>query len=307
MKFLKNISLMALISVFAISCADEDLSPIVTFDNVGKGGYPRLVLLEQGEYDLQDPDNSAFVYTVEFVTIDKGANVDSYSLFVNLNGGDYTQHLTFGQSDFTDSERGFRSIRVSLDFPSVASTLGVSPASLVSGDQITLDTRVTLSDGITYTSDNSSAAVNGAAFQGFFRPVINVTCPLPDDVFVGDYVAEYTDYSGGFGDFFNLGATDNILTRSLVAGSTTNRTINFDYDGFGFVQDWPINFGCDQVTASNYALGASCGSGDITARNAGGTFDILDDTEFTFSIEETDDGGCGFGTGGLIEVTMTKM
>ena len=58
MKFLKNIILVTLIAFVAFSCADEDLSPIVTFDNVGKGGYARLVELRSGEYNLNDPEAS---------------------------------------------------------------------------------------------------------------------------------------------------------------------------------------------------------------------------------------------------------
>ncbi len=304
MRFLKNICLSGFVAFLAFSCADEDLSPIVTFDKVGKGGYPRLVELRQGEYDLQDPTNSAFDYTVEFVTLNKGTDVESYGLFVSLNGGDYVQHQVFGQSDFSDNARGFRGIDVNLSFPDVASTLGVNPASLVSGDQITLDTRVTVG-GVTYTFDNTAATVNGTAFQGFFRPVINVTCPLPDTQFVGDYTATYDGYAGGFGDIFNIGSGAT-LTLELVSGSTTRRTFGFDYNGFGFNGVIDLSFGCDQVTAANFALGASCGAGDITTGDGGGTFDITDDSSFSFSVVETDDGACGFGTGGVIVVTMTK-
>lgn len=53
------ISMMAGLLLLVSSCADDNLKPILTFDQVTKGGYVRLVTLTTGEYDLQNFNSTA--------------------------------------------------------------------------------------------------------------------------------------------------------------------------------------------------------------------------------------------------------
>ena len=185
--FIKRSFLGLALGALAFSCADPDLGPIFTFETLGKGGYPRLVSITNQEFDLNDLATTAFQYEVEFVTIDKGANVASYDVFVSYNGGAEVLHTSYGQSDFTTTADGFKSIAMSLPLADVAATLGVNTATLVGGDYIVFNTFVELTDGSRFGQANSTSAVNGSAFAGYFRNQINITCPLADTDFVGAY------------------------------------------------------------------------------------------------------------------------
>ena len=306
MKRIFNLTIAALsVMIIATSCADDSLSPIVTFDKLGKGGYPRLVQQLSGEFDLQDISGSSFDYEIELVDINQGKDVTSYEIWVGFNGGDYVLHQAYTQADFTDSPRGFRGLSISIPFTAAAATVSEDPNTMVPGDYFVFDTRVTVG-GIVFTFDNASPAVNGSAFAGFFRPRVNVTCPLPDTDFAGDYtLTGVSAYQGGFGDFFTADGGITV-TLELVPGSTTRRTFDFDYNGFGIGGTWELDFLCDAVLSASFNLGASCGAGDISASGVNGAFNINDDTSFTFSLTETDDGACGFAQLGQIDMMMTK-
>ena len=288
------------------ACADPDLSPIVTFDILGKGGYARLVELTAAEYDLNDIANTAFIYEVEFVTEDKGNNVDTYEIQVSFNGGDPTVLSTFGQSDFTDSEGGFKSIAISISLTDAASALSIDPNTLVAGDYFQFDGFVILNNGSRFGFENSTGAVNGTAFQGFMRSRINVTCPLTDTQYVGTYSVAYVDANDA-PNCFTGGATltDNIpdMTLATVSGSTTQRTMSpaggtipWALGGFSYSGSPVIEFVCDNVRMTGiFDLNGSCG-GEILLTGAAATAiptDLSDDDSFTLLINEFSNGECG--------------
>ncbi len=300
MKFLKRSFLGLALGALAFSCADPDLGPIFTFETLGKGGYARLVQVTNAEFDLNNLSSTAFEYEVEFVTIDQGKNVASYDVFVSYNGGTEVLHVSYGQSDFYDNANGFKGIVVSLPLSDVLNTLGVAQGGLVGGDYIIFNTFVELTDGSRFGQANSTTAVNGSAFQGYFRNRINITCPLDDADFVGLYDISYDDPNvadGGFGVPF----PDGVAELSLVSGSTTKRNVTAPGGGefawyFGFTYDvGEVEFVCDLTLLSNgFDTGAGCGGGSIdVANNGSGTFTFGDDGTFRIAVSE-DDGGCGY-------------
>jgi len=290
---------------FFYGCSsEEDFSPIITFDKAGKGGYPRLVQLNVGELDLNNLSSAAYSYEVEFVTIDKGENVTEYRIDVEFidnnpdNGDDsneLTGYRTFTQSDFSTNADGFRGIAVEIPLADVAGAVGVNTDNLAGNDIFSFTTVVTLSDGQVFTSENSTAAVNGSAFQGYFDFPAKVTCPLPG-TFLGDYELTYKEEpTGAFGAIFG----DNPGTVSLVEvpGSTTRRQIALGYlaDSFGpFDVTLDIDFVCENIFASYIDTGVGCGGSIGIAPGEATPFDFGDDTTFEINLIEYDnDGGCG--------------
>ena len=78
-----------MLTIIVASCADENLKPIVTFDDAGHGAYPKLVT-EQGErsVDFFDLANSQYTYSVEFIDDNKGQGVATYIIdltYVDVN------------------------------------------------------------------------------------------------------------------------------------------------------------------------------------------------------------------------------
>lgn len=309
-KYLKII--VVAFGVFAMaSCADPDLSPIITFDQAGKGGYPRLTQLVSGEYDLNNAGSTAFAYEIELVDLEQGKLTSSYSInvkYVDNNAGngdntsEITQYKTFSQSDFGTSGDGFKNLSVSIPLTELVSLLSLNTDDLLPGDLFDFSTNVTVGEGASaqvFTFDNSSAAVNGPAFQGFFDFTGKLTCPIDDSRFSGTYRLEYIGTpSAPFGDdpFGDLPANYELST---VAGSTTLREFAIPNLGSytGSLTTMRVDFVCttiDVLTATNGG-NLACGGDPITlGKGDVSPFDYNDDSEFTINFVDFEtDGGCG--------------
>lgn len=286
------------------SCADESLAPIAVFDTLEKGAFPRKIALTSSEYDLAKPTTTAVSYEVEFVDQEKGKQVDQYIINTsykdNHGGGKSkaaTVYKTFSQSDFTDSANGFRSIAVNIPLTELLTLFGLTIADVASGDDFVIDTELKLTNGITYSFTNSTAAVVGSAFNSLFRITAKATCPLEDSKFAGNYKMEYvTANTGGFGPIF--GATPANVTLATVAGSKTKRAFKAAYlpDSYNFGPfTYTLEFACNKVFLAAVNTGVGCGNGAITIVQGPVTsFDLNNDSVIEFNLVEFDkDGGCG--------------
>ncbi|MEM9983665.1 MAG: hypothetical protein AAF804_01090 [Bacteroidota bacterium] len=323
-KKITSVLLLLSIALF-YGCTEEDFSPIITFDKAGKGAYPRLVSISAGEFDLNDLDKP-ITYTIELVSIDQGANVSEYRVDlsfvdVNLDNGDMSTdgpatYLTATQSEFTTNEDGFKQVEVTLDVETMASVLGIDPENILPNDYIEFESFITLDDGSVFSADNSTPTVNNSGgFSALFSRRFNLTCPLPDDRFVGDYQMTYVDGAepdGAFGPVF--GEDPPVVTLSLVDGSTTQRSFAAVYlPGLNLGNgpaDITINLLCDIVLSeSDMGLGLGCG-GTIAMGPGEETteFDFNDDAELTINlIEATNNGGCGSLNPEPFTIKLTKL
>ena len=290
------------IALFAtIGCEDEELKPIVQFDDLSIGAYPRLVNFEAGEYDLLNLDETAVRYTVEFVDGGDGSQVDAFRVYALFDDNDASNGdqsageillRDVGPDDFSIGENGLPQYTIELSASEVGMAFGVNLDSLSPGDRVQIRTEVDKGE-ITFTDDNSTSAVT-TAYGGIFNYNGAFTCPLEDDFLVGDYNFTYAggDPDGGFGDIFGAEGT---VTLELVPGSTTRRQYAASYIG-GFDVTGVIDFVCDQAVGLSIDTGVGCGGGSIVlGQGASGGFDI-DDENTGFSVEYVqfqEDGGCG--------------
>ena len=305
---MKNIIYICLVGmlVFFASCADETKKPIITFDQADKGAYPRLLNLIQGEYDLQNIGGSNFVYEVEFVDLDQGNLVGEYKILVTYrdnnpsNGDNSTAQQLFksvNASEFKTNDRGFKGLDVSLSLTEVAAAIGVNTADIMAGDVFAYATSVVLSEGKEFTSANSTSAVRGSAFQGFFDFNANATCPLPDAMFSGTYALSYDDLSG---DAWGESLREANVTLELISGSTTQRKFDAIFlDIFGsFDVTITIDFVCDKVQFFDNDTGVGCGDNILLLGSAGSEdlsqpVDINDDSVIILKYAELG-GDCGY-------------
>ena len=75
----------SILMVFGYGCADEDLKPILTFDDAGKGGYVRLLSESDKLINVLNESTinaSKYTYSVEFNDLQQGKLVDQYKLDV---------------------------------------------------------------------------------------------------------------------------------------------------------------------------------------------------------------------------------
>ena len=313
----KSLLPLALLTLVVAGCADDELSPIVTQDNLLFGAFPRLVELRAGEYDLNDLENSSYNMEVDFVDNANGEDVAEYRLFVefddNTTGGsrpDYSSSdeilvRTYTSQDFRAGPNGNLGVDVMIPFSEVADLAGVPLDSVFAGDRFQFRAEVEKTDGRVFGSTNSTPAVTNA-FGGIFDFNVNATCPLPDDRYSGEYRVTYGDIYDEFALFGEpvqaLGnpPLDLVVTLDLVAGSTTRRTFNvgtYANPGYAFATGpTTLEFACDQVRSTAIDSGQGCGDGTIAATQpSADPFNFTDDSSFTINFIDfgETDGGCG--------------
>lgn len=203
----KNIFLALLAVTFGLfSCADPDEKPILTFEDASKGGYAKLISESAKLINVlndQTINSSQYTYQVEFVDLQNGRLVDQYKLdltYEGVGGNEITveNFMTWAQSDLIDGPNGLRAIaETTITATEMLTALGLTSADLAPGDNFLFEGFVTLSDGVTYGFDNSSAAVNGSAFGGHFNFTLPAACPTD---LTGDYAYDGSNFWCGAGD-----------------------------------------------------------------------------------------------------------
>jgi len=299
-KIFGYISITALL--FACS-ADPELGPIITIDSAEIGAFPRLLELTSGEYDLANLSTSAYVHELDFRSENGGRNVTEYRIFVSHTDNDDSNgdqsvseelYRSFTQSDFVEnSSTGNLGLTLNFPFTEIASDLGIDINDVSPGDFFSFRSEVTLDDGRVFAQSNTNPTINGPAFGALFDWRVNATCPLPDDLFVGDYALTYDNVAGGFDESL----VEETVTLGLVPGSTTQRVFNATLlDAFGGFPVTPaIEFVCDVVNLLPEDSGVSCGGPNIFLNPAAVALsaDITDDSVILVDYIE-DGGACGY-------------
>ncbi len=257
MKFIsiKNIkiSLLMILTIFVtFSCVDEEKSPIVTFDSAGKGAYVRVTeqtgdlllnLLTQADFNA-----SQFGYSVRFIDVNQGADVVEYVLdvqYVDVTGANSSgpsELRTYGSSTFTKDSEGFMAVEnISVTSADVTSVFGLTYSDLTAGDEFRVIGKIVMSDGSEHTFSNSSASVNGTAFQGFFNFTMPAACP--------------SDLTGSFAFSTVVGAGH----PGCSGGETVSGTVDIVAQGGGVYKfsDWAFG-------AYGPCYGGGTAGGDLT-------------------------------------------
>lgn len=179
-----NILIIGLLAILFFACADENQKPIITFEDAGKGAYPRLLSESEKEINLYDIDNSSYVYSVEFVDVEQGALVATYELdlaYEDVDGTNSVEPLsfrTYTASDLEVNADGFMGLEnITVTAKELMNAAGLTLDQLSPGDNFEVTGRVTTQDGQTFTSENSSAAVKSDSFRGMFDYKLEVGCP----------------------------------------------------------------------------------------------------------------------------------
>jgi len=291
--------------------ADPALGPIITEKTAEVGAFPRTVELRASEFDLADVANSVYDHDIDFRSIDGGANVANYIVYVAFDDNDPSngdlsttpvQYQNYTQADFGDSGTGTKSLTLTYAFTDVASATGVAIADISPGDRFRFTTELILDDGRVFTAANTESTIFGPAFRAFFDWDVNATCPLPDNLFVGTYILSYDDGPNNpWGDSFDPGP----CTLALIPGSTTVRSINGLIGAFAFdVEGAQVQFVCDVAQWIDGNLTAGCGGVIEYNLGAAQPQDITDDSVIILEVNE-DGGGCGYTNTDVIR--LTKM
>lgn len=180
-------TLLGLVLILVTACRDENLAPIATFDAAEKGAYVRVVTQNNGNVNLFDIENSTMEYTVEFVDLKQGNLVSEYTLQLlyednNPQNGDNSvgpiAFRSWSASDFSTNKAGFKGIEnITITASELITKAGLDEDNILSGDNFRLQGSVTTTSGQSFNQANSSAAVNGLNFRGFFNFNLRAFCP----------------------------------------------------------------------------------------------------------------------------------
>ena len=153
------------------------MAPIFTFEDSGKGAYVKLLSESPRELDLANLGSASYTYDVEFVDFDNGNLVNQYDLTVEFldnnpdNGDDSAGPLdfkSFSSGEFTTTAAGFKGFSTTITLNELLTLFNISADKLIANDRFRVRGTITLNDGRQFAFANSSAAVNGDAFQGHF-------------------------------------------------------------------------------------------------------------------------------------------
>lgn len=165
-----------------MGCEDENLSPVLTFDNAGKGAYVRLVEETPRFIDFFDIQNSVYTYSIEFVDVNQGQDVQSYDLqllYDAAEGEDVgpVNFLSFSAADFVDMPSGFKGLQDIQIRPSdLFAAAGIAESDVAIFDEFQIIGTITTSDGQIFGQDNSTSSVTGTSFAGHFNFTRTVSC-----------------------------------------------------------------------------------------------------------------------------------
>lgn len=298
-----NGPLSVFLLLLTFSCTNDELNPIITFDSALKGAYVRLIQETPRELDLQSPSSTQYDYTVEFVDFERGALVDQYDIYAsfvdkNPDNGDQSASSILVKSyfsgDFIRSERGYLGMSVALTLEELSTSLNVAIVDIMALDQFKIKSRITTKDGKIFSASNSSATINGSAFQGHFRFTLKATCPLPDDLFVGEYKLDYTMDCGHFG----CSIEESFVSIIPVEGESTQR--QFDVRFLEIFGGWDVRIKidiiCDYVVLLTTDTGIGCGDNIMFRPGKPQPIDITDSNAVIFFEFIEDTGNCGAGT-----------
>jgi len=233
-------SLLMLLAIFVVTaCEDEDKAPIVTFDSAGHGAYVRLItdsetgnllinILTQADYDA-----SQYGYSVEFIDGEGGATINQYVIKVeydDVTGANSSGPVvlrTYESSAFAPSINGILGVaNIAITAGDVAAVIGLSFADLNAGDNFNIMGEI-ITPNYTHTGSNSSAAVQGAAFQGHFDFTMPAACP--------------SDLTGSY---------DFVTTNAWCDGSGTSGSVEIIALGGGVYTFDDFSFGAYSICYS---------------------------------------------------------
>ncbi|APG61151.1 hypothetical protein [Christiangramia salexigens] len=297
---MKNIKifLVAFLAVLSVGCENEDKIALQV-QNLETGAFLRTIEVVSGGYDFLNLDTAEFSVIVEESDAQDGEELESMDVYVAYrdgNGDDDVSEVfvkSISASEFTTGENGLPRYNLKVTAQESLSALGVDEADLVPGDQFRFRLAVNLTNGATYTAQNSGGNLSGLFFSSPFRYNVTVGCPLEDDQFTGQYKVTLVEgFDQPFGDF-----TSAEFTANVSASTSTKRQVDIAWlSNYGFGVTLQFEFVCTEVSVIRNSTGIGCGGSIAFGQGAVAAtpFDIDDDSSFTLKFQDfVDDGGCG--------------
>ncbi|SIQ26721.1 hypothetical protein [Maribacter ulvicola] len=204
------------VSSLLITSCDDDGGKVIdeVFANTTRGAVLRTIE-SGGVFDRFDTSTS-FGFTFEEQDYEDGDLLEKVDLYISFddnteaNGDSSVAEIlieTFLPADFTDGEFGLPRASYETTLANALSQLGLIEGDFDGGDAIQFRLILTLTDGRTFTNDDSTGTITGSFFNApyFYGPVIKCIPPAP---VAGEYTIELED---SYGDGWNGASIDVVI------------------------------------------------------------------------------------------------
>ena len=214
------------------SCDDGDKVIDTVFDETTRGAVLRTIEAD-GIFDRFDT-STTYGFTFEEQDYEDGDLLEKVDLYISFednteaNGDSTVDEIlieTFLPADFTDGEFGLPRASYETTLANALSQLGLVEGDFDGGDAIQFRLILTLTDGRTFTNDDSTGTITGSFFNApyFYAPIIKCIPPAP---VAGEYTIEMED---SFGDGWNGASIDVVIdgvetSYTLDSGAAGSQT-----------------------------------------------------------------------------------
>lgn len=214
------------------SCDDGDKVIDTVFDETTRGAILRTIEAD-GIFDRFDT-STTYGFTFEEQDYEDGDLLEKVDLYISFednteaNGDSTVDEIlieTFLPADFTVGEFGLPRASYETTLANALSQLGLVEGDFDGGDAIQFRLILTLTDGRTFTNDDSTGTITGSFFNApyFYAPIIKCIPPAP---VAGEYTIEMED---SYGDGWNGASIDVVIdgvetSYTLDSGAAGSQT-----------------------------------------------------------------------------------
>ena len=218
MKIISKISsyIIGASALLLVSSCDDDGGKVIdeVFSSTTRGAVLRT-LESHGVYDRFDT-SSVFGFTFEEQDYEGGALMEKVDLYISFedntedNGDSTVDEIliqTYTPEDFTEGDFGLPVASYESTLANALSLLGLEEGDFDGGDAIQYRLVLTLTDGRTFSNDDSTGTITGSFFNApfFCGPVIKCIPPAPVP---GEYTIDLVD---SYGDGWNGASIDIVI------------------------------------------------------------------------------------------------
>jgi hypothetical protein len=249
MKKLYNIFLILAAGLFITSCADEDTIRIPEFE---RGVSARAsVVAEKSFLNFLDLANASYSFIYTSANADEIDRVDIFLTYTNLEEGETYPEVPFATVRGNEFPRTF-------DIPAseLAGAFGRDISELGGGDTFDFRFVATMTDGRTFSAENSAPDINANPGGASFTTTLNTFVGCPTEIVSGSYTG--TDAGcpvDPFGGAIRTKTDININQVGAVEFTISDVSLGY-YTVFGFNDNQPVTLldVCNNIgTSSNQA------------------------------------------------------
>lgn len=185
-------------------CEDPDNAIYTVLEDYTSGAVLRTKSDPRNsfQFNRSEPDQAFFV-KIEQQDEENGDLLERVDVYVSLNGSSFAEAkaTSFDRSAFTQNDNGLNEIEISLTLTQAINAIGAASTDYSGGDVITVRLELVLTDGRTFSSDDSTGSLQGSYFSSPYAYNAVIKC-IPASPKVGTYEVAMQD---SYGDGWNGG------------------------------------------------------------------------------------------------------